>query len=124
MSRWHIKPLHHRFAEKIEVRSTGCWKWLGAIDSTGYGRIGICSRKHGLIHAHRLSWIIHNGTIPQGKELCHTCDNRWCVNPDHLFLGTRKDNMRDARQKQRMKIPSRWHKGVWNIWNDQRNIII
>lgn len=118
------RPLHLRFAEKVEVRQVGCWKWTGAIDSTGYGRIGIGSRQYGLIHAHRLSYMLHYGSTPDGFDICHTCDNRWCVNPEHLFLGTRKDNMRDARSKNRMKVPNRWHKRHWNIWNDQRNIIV
>lgn len=124
MSRWNIKPLHARFAEKVEVRPVGCWKWTGAIDTTGYGRIGVGGRGHGLIHAHRVSWILHNGSLQAGMDICHSCDNRWCVNPDHLFIGTRQDNMRDARTKNRMKIPNRWHKGQWNIWNNQRNVTI
>lgn len=79
---------------------TGCWEWTAAVSkSNGYGRFGINMIMMG---AHRASWIINVGPIP--KDLCvlHKCDNRLCVNPDHLFLGTNLDNTRDAIIKGRV----------------------
>jgi hypothetical protein len=58
-----------------------------------------------LVDAHRVSFTIHKGVIPEGLMVCHSCDNRLCVNPDHLFLGTQKDNMQDCLKKGRLKIP-------------------
>jgi HNH endonuclease len=118
-----MRPLADRFWEKVQ-KSDECWLWTGAIDTTGYGRIGLGRRTDGLIHAHRLSWQLHLGSIPPELEVCHCCDNRACVNIWHLFLGTRQDNMRDARRKQRIKVPSRWYPGVWNIYEDQTNVMM
>lgn len=91
-----------RFFEKVD-KLDDCWIWKGAIrGKSGYGCIRV---KRKLIGAHRLSWIIHYGEIPEGILVCHTCDNRKCVNPEHLFLGTQKVNIQDALKKGRLKIP-------------------
>ena len=83
---------------------TGCWNWHGNKDAGGYGRASVSqgSRAKKLsISSHRMSWIAFNGEIPYGMHVLHRCDNRACCNPDHLFLGTHQDNMRDMHAKGR-----------------------
>lgn len=86
-----------RFWRKVRL-GLGCWEWLGAPASTGYGHLDYEGRRMG---AHRFSWTLHNGPIPDGLSVLHHCDNRLCVNPDHLYLGTQADNMRDVAERQR-----------------------
>lgn len=75
-----------------------CWEWLGYIENRGYG---VLVYKFERYKAHRLSWMIHYGSIPEDKIVMHICDNRKCVNPIHLKLGTQDDNMKDCKTKQR-----------------------
>ena len=75
-----------------------CWAWTGHVKEEGYGRFRI---NKVLVFAHRFSWEIHRGEIPDDLCICHHCDNPGCVNPAHLFLGTRIDNNEDARKKGR-----------------------
>ena len=77
---------------------TGWVVWLGQVDKDGYGRV-VYQRK--VVRAHRLSYLLHIGEIPDGLFVLHTCDNPDCINPDHLFLGTPKDNMVDKMRKGR-----------------------
>lgn len=81
------------FNEKVIIQQ-GCWEWAGAINSGGYTNI---KGRQG----HRVSWRIHRGEIPDGKMVLHTCDNKRCTNPKHLFLGTNADNMADMKDKGR-----------------------
>jgi hypothetical protein len=78
--------------------STGCWLWTGAINRNGYGKTKV-DRKD--ITAHRWSWILHRGAIPEGMHVLHRCDVPGCVNPAHLWIGSNLDNDKDKRQKGR-----------------------
>lgn len=96
-SRFEKTPLE-RFLSKVDKTSNkdGCWEWTGHRDSKGYGRFSGGTNK-----AHRFSYETYVGLIPTGMCVCHKCDTPWCVNPDHLFVGTVKDNNNDMAQKGR-----------------------
>ena len=91
------RPALVRFQEQYSpVTESGCWLWNG---STKYGMFTIDDGS--MIGAHRASWILHKGEIPSGLFVCHKCDIPCCVNPDHLFLGTQSDNLKDMFAKNR-----------------------
>jgi hypothetical protein len=86
-----------KFWARVEKTDT-CWIWRGPTNVHGYGRVGIHLRKQ---YAHRVAWTLTNGEVPAGLCLLHRCDNPPCVNPAHLFLGTRSDNAKDKVSKGR-----------------------
>ena len=97
MRKKHTKESLYSMIEKDEI--SGCWNYTGSLDRAGYGSIG---RNGTSIGAHRLSWILTHGEINNSKILvCHHCDNPKCINPDHLFIGTHRDNLNDMVSKKR-----------------------
>ncbi len=94
-------PIKERFGNFVGLKTpSGCMEWQGYIHKNGYGAICSGKRSHS-IYAHRAAWEIVNGKIPDGLHVLHKCDNRRCVNVDHLFLGTHDDNMADCVAKGR-----------------------
>jgi len=90
-----------RFTSKIE-KTDGCWIWkAGSRGKTGYGAFKINGK---VVDSHRVSYALYKGEIPEKMYVCHTCDNRKCVNPEHLFLGTPKDNWQDGFDKGKIKL--------------------
>lgn len=81
-----------------KANDRGCWLWTGSLDPGGYGR-------YRSQRAHRAAWTLTNGPIPDGLWVLHHCDVRRCINPDHLYLGTRADNVRDAVVRDRLYHP-------------------
>ena len=93
--RIYKKPNESVFYERVmPITESGCWLWIGSINKTagGYG----VYNGHTM---HRFSYELHNGDIPKGLCVCHKCDVPSCVNPNHLFLGTHKENMKDMQNK-------------------------
>ena len=97
-----------RFWAKAFKSIDECWYWTGSVKGKGYGQFWYEGRS---TRAHRVAWLLTHGKIPKGKHVLHTCDNRQCVNPAHLYLGTNKDNCRD-------KALRGWH-GSQKLTDDQ-----
>lgn len=105
-----VKPQLHklypdpvdRFWAQVDAAGDGCWEFTGTRFEDGYGMITWDGRQQG---AHRISWIIANGPIPTGLVVRHRCDNPPCVRPDHLELGTVRDNCRDMWERGNPQIP-------------------
>lgn len=93
-----------RFNKKhIPEPNSGCWLWEAAVSSEGYGQFYLEDKLRG---AHVTSFILYKGPISEGMQVCHKCDTPLCVNPEHLFLGTKKDNMLDCISKGRRQDAS------------------
>jgi hypothetical protein len=87
----------NKFVDKTD--GDACWNWLGVIRRDGYGKFNVNNTTR--LAAHRVSYMLFVGPIPQGQWVLHRCDNRSCVRPDHLFVGTHADNMKDKSAKGR-----------------------
>jgi len=97
--------LKKRFEKKFIKHKNGCWQWVASTNNNGYGKINVGGA---MKLAHRVSYELYVGPIPHGSGyhgtcVLHKCDNRLCVNPDHLFLGTQEDNLLDMSKKNRFR---------------------
>ena len=102
-------PVVERFWTKVN-KASDCWNWQAGKYSFGYGAFYLYGHN---VPAHRFAWELAYGQIPEGLEVCHSCDNPACVRPDHLFLGTQKQNIYDAINKGRL-IPGHSNPGENN----------
>lgn len=92
-----MATIRERFESKF-VKGDGCWNWTADKSKKGYGRLRVGRKR---MFAHRVSWALQNGDIPDGLCVLHRCDNPSCVRPDHLFIGTNADNVHDRENKGR-----------------------
>lgn len=98
----------NRFWDKVNKSDDGCWLWTGAVTTTGYGVFQRGRRGERLHKAHRFSYELHFGRIPDGRLVLHSCDNKTCVNPAHLSIGDHSRNIKEAWSRGRRK-PSKWN---------------
>lgn len=98
--------IEKKFWGRVKKQRNGCWLWCGPVRPDGYGFTNRDGKNQSV---HRISYELHFGVIPTGLLVCHHCDVPRCVNPNHLFLGTNRDNMQDASKKGRMSSGERHH---------------
>ena len=119
-----------RFWSKASRVESGCWEWQWSVfKQTGYGQFALDPKTP--VNAHRMSWELVNGTIPTDMFVLHRCDNRKCINPEHLFLGTQQENMKDMVKKDRHVGTKGWKASdvqkafksqqMKKIWEERRN---
>jgi hypothetical protein len=94
------RTIKERFFEKV-YKTSDCWIWTGALTKSGYGHMVVNGK---VIDSHRISYELFHGKIPDGMLIMHSCDNKKCVNPDHLKIGTYSENMKDWHSKNPHKI--------------------
>ena len=117
----HVKHCGHdpvaRFWSFVDKQEDGCWVWKGAKHRDGYGRANVKKAGKTLIRiAHRIAWEFTYGAIPADRDVCHSCDERLCCNPQHLWLGTHQQNMGDMARKGRA-----WKGGNKSrAWHEQK----
>ncbi len=90
-------------SKTMPIPFSGCHIWMAGCMASGYGQIGYKGKN---AYAHRVSWMLQKGPIPDGMSVLHRCDTRCCVNPDHLFLGTQLENIHDMMSKGRARMKS------------------
>ena len=95
-----FKPLIERLMALTDKTET-CWIFTGSLDRYGYGKMKIGGRSGRTVGAHKISFEVHRGHIPDGAHVLHKCDNPSCVNPGHLYIGTHRENMADMKAKNR-----------------------
>jgi hypothetical protein len=116
-----MKTIQERIMEKVEKSVTGCWIFTGALNNKGYGKIYLrtVNKKTIIVQPHRVMYETHNGEIPKGKNVCHSCDTPACCNPDHLFVGTQKDNLHDMTDKGRRAMGESLSESIQKGWTPE-----
>lgn len=95
----NLDKFKHKFWKRVDQPFVGCWEWQGVRSTQGYGSIRFGKKPY---PAHRVAWELLYGEIPEGMLVLHKCDNKCCVRPGHLYIGTQKDNVRDIFDRNRM----------------------